>query len=312
MSGDASRENWKSKLSVVGEWAKLLALQWLVYFPLQAASRLWGAIVELYYVAPRALGTVALVLSFFVPYLLDSPFEFALGTVGLYFSLRVIFGRHWRAKAGLHLNSREVLSSAALLVVMYFGAEFAVSSLLGRIDGRTVASSPIVHPTVWGMWAWKFSPFFQALNEEIVLRALLLGLLFRIVDLPVLVCSVTGVLLAVAQLFFFEMGFAGGGADFSFLLLVNLSLFGILCNLLFLWSGHIGFGVALHAGWYLVRSTSQYSVGGRTLSAAQSANLIEGSWAMLVLLTLLLLISIAFVMPSRRDTAFRAHRRTLF
>ena len=184
MSGDASQENsevnWRAKLTVVGEWAKLLALQWLVYFPLQTASRLWNGLVELYYVAPRALGTVALLLSFFVPYLLDSPFKFVLGAVGLYFSLHVIFGRHWRGKAGLHLNSREVLSSAALLVVMYFGAEFAVSSLMGRIDGHTVASQAIVHPTVWGMWAWKFSPFFQALNEETLLQAAASALLSSI------------------------------------------------------------------------------------------------------------------------------------
>lgn len=109
-------------------------------------------------------------------------------------------------------------------------------------------------PYDWERW---LGSFFQVFNEEIVFRAFLLCQLSRFIRNELAAASIQTFLNIVghyiAALLIFSEIFSGTA-------LVSIVLFNFGANLLFLRLGHIGFSLAAHAAWNVIRHGSYRSI----------------------------------------------------
>lgn len=171
----------------------------------------------------------------------DHWWAFILATAAIAAALRLLLGEQWRGAAGLNLSPRHAVSA-----LLGFAAVATASTLLLHqvyAAAGLRADAPALKDQVGFL--------FQALNEEILFRALLIGLLVRCIP------SRSAVSLGVAALF--------AAAHFAFYrfshpmhvvlsppALATLFLAGVAMNNLYLAFRHIGFSWALHAGWNVV------------------------------------------------------------
>ena len=220
-------------------------------------------------------------------YFARSDFRFAGTTLIILIVASMTFGGAWPEWLGLRTSKRELgkcllLAAISLTVGAYF------IPVLTRLAGCSYVS--------WEAFSARISPAFQAFNEELVLRALLLGTLLRTFNRPRAVSTIAA--LSFASLHFGFYHYHPMGADLRPLVLVNLALFAFACNQFFLESGHIGYGVALHVGWNLYRFGGYYVRGGRPISEADAFNAIEGSpWNTLLIVTVFFSVRLFLLSP---------------
>jgi membrane protease YdiL (CAAX protease family) len=166
---------------------------------------------------------------------------FILASAAIVAALRLLLGRQWASLAGLALPPAH-----ALLVVMAFVAVATASQVLLPLVYEAAAlkaKSPSLAEQVGFL--------FQALNEEIVLRALLLGFLVHFARSAALVSLGAAFLFALAHFLLYRFSNPMHWA-LSMSALATLFLAGVAMNNLYLAFRHIGFSWALHAGWNVV------------------------------------------------------------
>ncbi|MDH3846101.1 MAG: hypothetical protein OES69_19335, partial [Myxococcales bacterium] len=82
--------------------------------------------------------------------------------------------------------------------------------------------------------------------------------------------------------------------------MVSLFSFGAIANVLFVWCGHIGYGVALHYAWNFYRFNSVYLLDGRPLSEGMTFNYVEGNvWVVTGSVFFLALLFVAYASGGR-------------
>ena len=218
----------------------------------------------------RYLKKTALVIAlvaFAFPYFVDLRWKFAIGTVLFFAFLKLALGKSWRKDAGLKIPKRQ-----AWLVLGLTGTLFLISRAL---IPHLLIGNPIAF--VWHEdWVWRASPFLQVLNEEIVLRALLLGFLAKQIRSERAISWGAALLFMLLHWLFYRYN-VKGPAFLSPLTLLNLFIFGLVCNSLYLKTRHIGFGFALHAGWNLTRFGGVYYLDKQLVAEGITFNSIEGS-----------------------------------
>ncbi len=204
-----------------------------------------------------------------------------LGTVLVLAFSRLAWPGEWAARVGFRIPVMEILSSCVLLLVCV-----AVSYTMVRIAAGGAGVS--------------FTPFFarenmvfrlvhtagQTVNEEMVLGALLLGVVSRrcararFIVVSVLVAVVFALLHFAFYAFRPESAVNYGILSIPAL----LSVFGagVLRNNLILHYRHVGFAWAIHLGWNLVFLNSSLSAGGSRLNEPRQFNLLLGHPIMVV------------------------------
>ena len=166
---------------------------------------------------------------------------FMLVTAAILAALRLVFGGAWRAHAGLDLSPL-----AAVLAVIAFVAIAAGSTVLLRhvyVAAALTAAAPALQD--------QFGFLFQALNEEIFFRALLIGLFLEFVSSAPAISLGLAVLFVAAHFLMYRFTNPMHLA-LSPLALASLFFAGVAMNNLYLAFRHIGFSWALHAGWNVV------------------------------------------------------------
>ena len=175
----------------------------------------------------------------------DNWWAYMLATVAIVMALRLLAGPQWANLAGLDLPPRHALWAAIAFVAVATASALSLPLVYGA-HGLKVETA--------GM-AGQIGFLFQALNEEILLRALLIGFLIQYLrSAPagsLMISLGTALLYAAAHFALYRysnpMHFA-----LSMTALATLFCAGVAMNNLYLAFRHIGFSWTLHAGWNVV------------------------------------------------------------
>lgn len=228
---------------------------------------------------------ILFVLVFLVPYTSGWSWKFPLTSLLLFPLAKILWPRNWRTHLGLAFDKatwvRVLLLTASVFVLSHYLVPY-----LAQRGGYEYF--PFVH------WRWKISTVFQVLNEEVVLRALLLSALFRVFRSSVLVSLFTALVFSLLHWILYRYSIEGA-VVLTPMTLLNLTLFGLICNLFYLRYNHIGYGYALHLGWNLTRFTGACILNNRPLQEGKTFNLIEGSGEVAFLLGIILVLGFSFL-----------------
>jgi membrane protease YdiL (CAAX protease family) len=188
-----------------------------------------------------ALAAVAALMPW--PLLLAQPnwWAFVLATAAIVAALRLLLGRQWANIAGLNLPPAHVLIAVMSFVVVATASQVLLTYVYGAVALKVSA------PSLEGQIGF----LFQALNEEILFRALLLGFFIQYVRSASALSLGTAFLFAAAHFLLYRfsnpMHLALPVAS-----LATLFFAGVAMNNLYLAFRHVGFSWALHAGWNVV------------------------------------------------------------
>ena len=189
--------------------------------------------------------TALLVVAALMPWpLLLGPnnwWAFILVTAAIMGALRLLLGRQWTCFAGLKLPPTHVL-----IVVVAFATVATASKILLPIVYEAAglkANAPEMKAQIGFL--------FQALNEEILFRALMIGFIMQYVRSAPLVS--VGLALLFSATHFFLYRFSNPmHLPLSIAALATLFFAGVAMNSLYLIFRHVGFSWSLHAGWNVV------------------------------------------------------------
>ena len=171
----------------------------------------------------------------------DNWWAFVLVTAAIVAALRLLLGPQWPNYAGLKLSSAHALLATMAFALVATGSNMLLHHVYMAAGLR--ANAPAIEGQIGFL--------FQALNEEIFFRALLIGLIIQFVPSTLAISLGLALLFAAAHFFLYRfsnpMHFA-----LSIASLATLILAGVAMNNLYLAFRHIGFSWALHAGWNVV------------------------------------------------------------
>lgn len=171
----------------------------------------------------------------------DHWWAFILVTAAIMAVLRLVLGRQWAKHAGLELPPAHVFWAVAAFALVAIGSE-ALVPVVYKAAGLK-ATAPAIPDQIGFV--------FQAFNEEIFFRALMIGFLIRYVrSIPLL--SLGLALVFVAPHFLMYRFTNPMHFTLSIAALATLFFAGVAMNNLYLAFRHIGFSWALHAGWNVV------------------------------------------------------------
>jgi len=166
---------------------------------------------------------------------------FIPATLAILAVLRLLHGPAWAGYAGLKMSVTDALLAAALFGLMVVATRLLLPGIYAS-NGLSADSPPI---------ARQLGLLFQSLNEEILFRALLIGLLLPIAGSRVLISVGLACIFAAAHFLLYRYSNPLHLA-LSPLALLTLFLAGLVMNNLYLAFRHIGFSWAFHAGWNVV------------------------------------------------------------
>jgi membrane protease YdiL (CAAX protease family) len=166
---------------------------------------------------------------------------FILVTAAIAGALRLLLGRQWTGYAGLKLPPTHVLM-VAVAFAMVATASGMLLPIIYEAAGLKAGAPDIREQTGF---------LFQAFNEEILFRALLIGFIVQYVRWALPVSLVVAFLFSAAHFLLYRFSNPMHLA-LSITALATLFLAGVAWNNLYLAFRHIGFSWALHAGWNVV------------------------------------------------------------
>ncbi|HYG36301.1 MAG TPA: CPBP family intramembrane glutamic endopeptidase [Clostridia bacterium] len=223
-------------------------------------------------IAPRqvCLG-LAVLFVFLIPYTLGwtwGCWKFVSTCAGIVLLWRWARPKGFAADLGIRLCRADFTLAVVLLLVVGMGAHRLIPGILqqhGYIRGQ--------HDLIW---MFLVIPF-QVLNEEMVLRALLLTALARILRPRFFLSAVVAGLFALLHFTLYRFGPPHTALSIS--ALTTLFLVGFALNELFLATGSIAAPWAIHFGWNLTRYGSDWigETSSGTLPQGLDFNLIEGN-----------------------------------
>jgi hypothetical protein len=171
----------------------------------------------------------------------DNWWAFVLVSTAIAAVLRLIFGQQWIACAGIKLPPAHILIVVAAFVMVATGSGMLLSIVYDAAGLKATA------PGI----AQQFGFLFQAFNEEILWRALLIGLIVQYVRSAHLISFALALLFSAAHFILYRYSNPMHLA-LSITALATLFMAGVAMNNLYLAFRHIGFSWALHAGWNVV------------------------------------------------------------
>lgn len=245
----------------------------------------------------RALGIYALVfVALMAPYWVFTWWRYLPSALAIMGLVALERGRRWPDWLGLRIPLLHAVAALAMLAATAAGTEALKVFLAGR---QGVSFLPVGWD--WGGFVVTVS---QALNQEMVLRALVLNFLSLRLRSGAYASLLVAAIFALGHWVFYA---SVDHAILSATTVSTLFVFMLVGNLLFVAFGHIAFPLALHIGWNLAKFSAPYLPrGGRSFFEEYEAfNFLEGSSFTLVLALVLLGITWAVVRAraERRDAA---------
>lgn len=219
---------------------------------------------------------VALLVSIFVaPYVYDARGKFAFGFAGILICLYFLFRKRAVALSGLMVSRKQLFVASLIFAAFASFSHWLIHSASSRFGLTAVPYDQL---------DWRLSPIFQVLNEEIVTRALLLGFVAKFIPYRLIVSIFAAAIFTALHYLLYRFNLHSSVSLFP-LTLLNLFLFGVLCNSLFLKWRHIWFCYAIHLGWNLSRFTRDFVKGETPIPEGMTFNIFEGQiWLTAVLI----------------------------
>jgi hypothetical protein len=171
----------------------------------------------------------------------DNWWAFIPVTAAIIAALRLLLGQQWASYAGLSMSRVDALLAIVAFALIATGSTFFLHHVYEAAGLR--ADAPIPEE--------QFGFLFQAFNEEILFRALMIGLLIQFVPSVSVISLGVALLFAAAHFLLYRFSNPMHLA-LSMAALATLFLAGLAMNNLYLAFRHIGFSWALHAGWNVV------------------------------------------------------------
>jgi len=166
---------------------------------------------------------------------------FIVDTAAIMGVLRLVHGPHWTSYAGLKMPPVHVLLTVAAFGLVVIATAFLLPHIYA--SGGLRADSPAL--------GHQLGLLFQSLNEEILFRALLIGLLLQYTGSRVLISMMLACIFAAAHFLLYRYS-NPLHVPLSPIALSTLFLAGVAMNNLYLAFRHVGFSWAFHAGWNVV------------------------------------------------------------
>ena len=204
---------------------------------------------------------------------------------------RLAWPGSWRAELGLRATRGDLGFAVMMFTVVYVLGAWLIGMILGQ-EG-------FVPGPVSENLGWRYLSVFQALNEEMVLRALLLTWLSRHVSRRTALCVLAAAVFALAHGVYY--GLVAREAVLSVTAMMSLFLFGFAGNLIFLESGSIVASYAMHVAWNINRFGQDWriSASGLPMPEGLGFSLVEGN-ALAIGLALILVLATWGWSQSRR------------
>lgn len=166
---------------------------------------------------------------------------FILVTAAILVALRLLLGTQWRDHAGLNLSPAQALLAVLAFALIATGSKILLHHVYEEAGLR--AGAPAAKA--------QFGFLFQAFNEEVIFRALMIGLLIHYVRSAPAVSLALAFVFAASHFLMYRITNPMHLA-LSIGALATLFSAGVAMNNLYLAFRHIGFSWALHAGWNVV------------------------------------------------------------
>ena len=170
----------------------------------------------------------------------DNWWAFVLVTAAIVAALRLLLGQQWADDAGLNLPPTHVLIVVAAFAVVATGSDMLLP-IVYKAAGLKANAPTIEEQTGF---------VFQAFNEEIFFRALMIGFFIQYVRSALMISLGLAFLFAAAHFLLYRFGTLH--LALSMASLATLFFAGVAMNNLYLAFRHIGFSWALHAGWNVI------------------------------------------------------------
>jgi membrane protease YdiL (CAAX protease family) len=188
----------------------------------------------------RALLVVAALMPWPLLITHDNWWAFFLVTAAIMAALRLLLGQQWTSYAGLKLPPAHVYIVIAAFAVVATGSEMLLPIVYKAAGLKANALS------IQGQTGF----VFQAFNEEIFFRALMIGFVIQYVRSALVISLGLAFIFAAAHFLLYRFGTLH--VTPSMASLATLFFAGVAWNNLYLAFRHIGFSWALHAGWNVV------------------------------------------------------------
>lgn len=221
-----------------------------------------------------------------------------MATLALMAVAAMFFKKEWATVLGFPKSLKQViacvLAGMVAFLVFYFFIDFVLSyggyqkqpHAAGGILLEDFGSYPLLARTLWGIC--------QPLNEEIFLRALLLGFFARFFTHRAYLAILAALVFSLLHLLLFYVGPMNTPLDM--LTLLTLFFFALSANALYLTFNHIGFGFVIHVAWNWWRFSGDITKDGVIFNQAQTFNILEGSVLSFIFVSALSLVCIVGLM----------------
>ena len=235
----------------------------------------------------RTAGVSLAITAFLVPYTLGwgwAWWKFAGASLAIILSLCWANPKDSVSKLGLRMGRIDI----GLAVLSLFSVGLMAAYVIPHILRSFGYAADISYSHSWRYLA---TPF-QVLNEEMVLRAVLLTILARLVDRKVVVSVSVATVFAAAH--FLLCRFGPPRTALSINALTTLFLVGVALNQFFFTTGNIAIPFGIHLGWNFTRFGSHWvgQTSGLDLPVGMDFNLIEGNFIVIALAAILLVLAV--------------------
>jgi membrane protease YdiL (CAAX protease family) len=211
--------------------------------------------------------------------------RFVLASLALMACAAVFFRKTWTAVLGFPKRVSQIIACLFSGIVAFLVFYFFIDSVLSyggyqqlpftNIPSGFFGRYPLLCRTLWRIC--------QPLNEEIVLRALLLGFFARFFSHRAYLAIIAALIFSGLHLLIYYFGQMDVQLDL--LALLTLFFFALVANALYLTFNHIGFGLVIHIAWNWWRFSGDIVKDGVVLNEAQTFNVLEGSVPVFIFVT---------------------------
>lgn len=219
--------------------------------------------------------------------------RFLLATLAIIVCATLFFKKTWISILGFPQTARQiiacVLTAILAFLIFYIIINFTLSEGGYKLQAFNVGRSSEYFGR-YPLLSWTFLRFSQPLNEEIILRAILLGFFARFFTHRIFLAVIAALIFSGLHLLFYYAG--PMAVQLDTMTLLTLFFFALAANSFYLTFNHIGFGFAIHLAWNWWRFSGDIIKDGVVLNEAQTFNIIEGSMPVFIFVSSLSLFCV--------------------
>lgn len=206
---------------------------------------------------------------------------FPIATLLIILCAIAYYPKNWTTVLGFTKNPLQIISCFVIGLISYYVFGFIILSndnyqffnFMGPVDYTFPELAHIV---------WRIT---QPLNEEIVLRAILLSGIAKLFKKQTYIAITAALVFAILHFILYYFGALNTALNLTSL--ATLFLFGLAANFLYFKFNHIGYGLVFHITWNWWRFSGVIVKDNISLNEAQGFNVLEGNFSIFIFVAIL-------------------------